>query len=121
MAKLLKIGSFDVLESNEESHWFDAVEWPEKVNSEGLGGFTDWVLPDVDTLKALYRLDDGVNGWLWSSLADADDSYVAWFVDFSDGSAFYAPKFILLPFRLVRSGQIESMRLAVIPFAGGNR
>lgn len=134
--KLLNIAGFDVLDSEKRLTWDDADSWVEGVNSDVVAGFTDWVLPDVDTLRALYRICrgdvDGVyalDDWFWSSSPSADGSLSSWYVNFSSGAVYFCHEINCLQVLLVRAGQmfaigragqLESMRLAGILLPGVN-
>ena len=66
--------------------WQGAVEYCSNLS---LAGFDDWILPDLDTLKALYPkksyLKNVVSDFYWSSSPPVSDSSVAWGVVFYSG------------------------------------
>lgn len=64
--KLQNVSGFDVLEFSNEITWEEAMKLPEKANLQFVGEFTDWVLPDVQTLRALSLLKHD-DGRFWSS------------------------------------------------------
>ena len=73
---------------DEETTWYDAENWVEKLNDYGF----DWRLPSLEELRTLYQDNDRIpkldpifkatGRWVWS---DKTESSVAWFFNFSDG------------------------------------
>lgn len=123
--KLIDIAGFPVVEFEEVS-FYNAVNAPKKANIEAVGGFSDWVLPDPHTLKALASLqpESLCTCWLWASSPDTNDSRVAWCVGFDYGDTETEAKDRDYRVRLVRAGQLleigragqlESIRQADIP------
>lgn len=103
--KLLNIAGFDVLETDNEMTWDEAMAFPAIANAQQAGGFSDWVLPDMDTLKALQRVSEQKKGWFWSSSPNAGFSYGAWGVGFGLGLVGFNDKDDYGQVRLVRAGQ----------------
>lgn len=102
--KLIDIAGFPVVDTEQVVNWDEAMTFPAKANADAVGGFTDWVLPDLDTLKALASLQPG-KGWFWSSSPHSSRSGNAWSVNFYYGFVGYGNKFDGLRVRLVRAGQ----------------
>ena len=108
--KYIKINGFDVLDACERMSWNDAVYFAEKARAEEFGGFTDWVLPDSLTLKALAHLDlDECDERFWSSSGDSCGLNKvrcnSWVVDFGCGLVFGNPVESCNHVRLVRASQ----------------
>lgn len=114
MAKILKIGDFNVLESENELTWNEAVAFAETASADGAGSFSDWVLPDLDTLKALKLQWDTEkdDNWFWSSTTYVGNSRCAWAVRCDSSFSCYGGKFNQYRVLLVRTSQLESMRQA---------
>lgn len=115
--KLIDIANFHVIEVDQEMTWDEAMASPAEANTKAVGGFTDWVLPDVITLKALASLKPE-DSWFWSSSPHAFDSVYAWGVDFGgcyiDGNDKLNDGRVRLVragqcFDIGRAGQLESM------------
>lgn len=86
-----------------------------------LCGHTDWRMPTVDELPNLADLGIAYTSGLptidatyfpntpasffWSASPVAGGSYSAWFVNFGDGSAYWANRYDAVRVRLVRAGQ----------------
>ena len=77
-------------------NWHDAERYCRNLN---LAGPSDWTLPDIDTLRAMFAFSDGgryskhelrkmfpdIEWYYWSSTPDASSTINAWIVDFSSG------------------------------------
>lgn len=120
--QLIEIAGFLVIEVEQIMSWDKAMALPAKANTEAIGGFTDWVLPDKQTLAALAAFKPE-KSWFWSSSPSAEDSNNAWYVYFGNGYVGYDHKLDCLQVHLVRAeqifeigraGQLESMRQAGI-------
>lgn len=81
--QLIEIAGFPIIDL-ESMTFHDAVNAPKKANSDAIGGFTDWVLPDTQTLRALALLKPE-DSWFWSSSPYDDHSNYAWYVGFYGG------------------------------------
>lgn len=126
--KHIKINGFDVLDAREKMSWNDAFNFAEKARADLCGGFTDWVLPDSLTLKALVHLNiDECDERFWSSSGDNCGHnkvrHNSWVVDFGCGLVVGNPVESYNHVRLVRAsqcldigraGHIESMLQANI-------
>lgn len=83
--QLIDIAGFPIIYANQEMIWNDAMALPAKANTEAVGGFTDWMLPDMYVLLALAALQPD-DGWLWSSSPTVYLSGHAWLVDPVNGN-----------------------------------
>lgn len=127
MAKVLKVGGFDVLESESELTCHDAVVWAKKANADSVGGFSDWVLPDRLTLTALAFIRPSKD-WYWSSSTSIYGSNGGFIVGSDGGNVALVRGYIkdgasqvLLVraeqmFEICRAGQLESMRQSGISY-----
>ena len=108
--KLVKIEDFDVIEGGWCPHE-NAVAFARQAAEEKIGGFTDWVLPDTQTLRALALLAPS-GFYAWSSSPYVGDSSHAWVVDFGDGCVDYEVRSSGNHVRLVRASQCLAIGLA---------
>lgn len=106
--KLINYAGFDVLQADKEMCWEEAVAFPDIANSEKVGGFNDWALPDVDTLMELKIISRKKKGDFWSS-STSFDSNDAWYVDFFSGIGFDGYKSGYCMVRLVRASQCSAI------------
>ena len=87
----------------------DSGQYVMQVNRERLAGNSDWRMPTLDELSALYAATDrggwglATLAWCWSSSASSDGS--AWGVIFVDGARRDLAHIGKLAVRLVRSGR----------------
>lgn len=102
--KLINIAGFSVIDAEKKMTWDEAMSLPAKANAEAIGGFTDWVLPDPNTLKALASILPE-SGWFWSSLPYDDHPNCAWYVHFLSGYVDNYYNDYCNQVRLVREGQ----------------
>ena len=97
---------FTNFETNQTS---DSVQFVIEVNRERFAGESDWRMPTVDELAALYVATDrshwglAMTEWYWSSSASSIDR--AWRVCFADGRRDVNPRDGHLAVRLVRACQ----------------
>ncbi|CAK0775093.1 conserved exported hypothetical protein [Gammaproteobacteria bacterium] len=99
----------------------NAVTFVAAVNATGLCGFNDWRLPTireltgivhhsvasgsgVPTIDTTYFPNTPVASF-WSDSTFASNAGYAWYVNFSDGSTSYYPKYAAFQVRLARAGQ----------------
>ncbi len=73
--------------------WDKAVLYCENLT---LGGYDDWKLPSIETLKELYshksKLANVSLSGYWSGVTNVDFKNIAWSVEFSYGHLFYSNK-----------------------------
>lgn len=118
---LTKVHDFDVIEADRAT-FAQAEALVEKANAEKIGGFTDWVLPDTQTLRALATLAPSLH-WCWSSSPYVGVSNNACGVNFDNGNVYYSDRNDNDAVCLVRAsqclaigqaGQLESLKQAGI-------
>lgn len=125
MAKLLKVGDFDVLESESKLTLREGIAWAEKANEENACGFSDWVLPDKITLLAVAVIESAEKAESMLGQYSGFDSYDIFACQISLNNAKLKYFFKLgrgrirlvraeQMFEICRAGQIESMRQAGI-------
>ena len=70
--------------------WREAMERPNKLNTDKYGGFSDWRLPTKEELLGLWESKLlPSDKWFWSSSPVADNASYAWGVDFNSGDVNY--------------------------------
>lgn len=87
--KAFNINGFYVLRSDEMMSWDSASALPALLNQQSSGGFSDWCLPDRDTLIALaaHDLQSQLTGDYWSACGNSTEQDYAFYVDFGSGRA----------------------------------
>ncbi|MBR6244576.1 DUF1566 domain-containing protein [bacterium] len=69
-------------------NWHEAMDYAKNLN---LGGFTDWHVPTIEELKAIYKIqkicgiDKSDDAWFWSSSPSKGDPESANFIGFFKG------------------------------------
>ena len=104
------IAGFDVVDCG-KMIFDEAVKQAAIANDKKIGACNDWVLPDLQTLRALAILAPS-NLLCWSSSPDVVNSSYAWFVDFYDSDVGYGNHDGNVQVRLVRASQCLAINAA---------
>lgn len=79
-----EVNGFDVIEHH-GCTLSQAQEVVSKANAEAVGGYSDWVLPDLVTSQALRLVSGGGGFYAWGSSPYVGNINYAWHVCFRDG------------------------------------
>ena len=93
-------------------NWQGAMDYCENLN---LAGYTDWKLPDKNTLEVLYKNQQAglrnISGVYWSSSSVDSDSSGARHVDFDYGRDYWSGKSLSYLVRCVRDSNFDTLNI----------